>query len=111
MLEETKSLDAASMRIIHSGKVLADADTFGSVGVKEGDFLVYMSKPKAAVRPRCVCLDVCAYVFLCFCLERGGGGCVCFRVTLPASRCCADSDCLPRAACNRAVLCAASVWE
>uniref|UniRef100_A0A7S3P0B9 UV excision repair protein RAD23 n=1 Tax=Amphora coffeiformis TaxID=265554 RepID=A0A7S3P0B9_9STRA len=42
-------LPAASMKLIHSGKVLKDEDILSTVGIKENDFLVVMiTKKKAA---------------------------------------------------------------
>ena len=46
LIEESRNVEASSLKIIHSGKVLNDDDTFAGVGVKENDFLVYMAKPK-----------------------------------------------------------------
>lgn len=41
-------LPAASMKLIHSGKVLKDEDVLSSVGIKENDFLVVMIAKKKA---------------------------------------------------------------
>lgn len=50
-----KELPAATMKLIHSGKVLKDEDTIESCNIKENDFLVVMitkaKKPAAAASP------------------------------------------------------------
>lgn len=44
---------AAELKLIHSGKILKDAETIASCGIKENDFMVVMvSKPKAAPAPK-----------------------------------------------------------
>lgn len=45
-------LPAATMKLIHSGKVLKDADTIASCNIKPNDFLVVMvTKAKKAPKP------------------------------------------------------------
>lgn len=59
IIESTKAdMPAATLKLIHSGKVLKDGDAIASCGIKENDFLVVMvTKPKkpaavaAAVAP------------------------------------------------------------
>jgi hypothetical protein len=51
-IEAERSLPAATMKLIHAGKVLVDTQTVEEAGVKEGGFLVCMASKKTPVRAR-----------------------------------------------------------
>lgn len=72
-IEEVHGYEASSQKIIFSGKILTDEDTFGGAGVKDNDFVVCMTKPKVRVVARTRAdVDACASAVACLCRRLAG---------------------------------------